>query len=126
MTWRGRNSEAPTEIFIPPHFNPKKISIITENSIDQKIIANAVTVFPDVEGPMVTTGHRVLVWDDAEPSENKKTMHFILIVNDEDRPTSSKELKLIQAKIIKSLRRKKSPVFLLGKVRPEKAPKIHK
>jgi hypothetical protein len=132
MVWRGRNSEAPTEIFLPKHFDLKKTLLMTEKKmirgLEKKITfspskLNEVLLRKDLEGDE-NSGTRIFLFDDREPKESEETFHFVLIAEEGDQRSSDSELETLQKGLVKKLFRKESPLYLLGKMvidRPKKA-----
>lgn len=87
LTWRGRNTDAPTEIFLPREFTGDQILVITD-----KRILNGLPLRTSIDNSqnevMLTAdttngGHRLLVWDDADTDETSTSWHYALVVKRE-------------------------------------------
>lgn len=87
LTWRGRHSEAPTEIFLPREFTGDQIMVITEKRVHNGLTArtspdhsqNEVMLTADT----TNGGHRLLVWDDADTDETSTSWHYALVAKRE-------------------------------------------
>ena len=110
LTWRGKHSDAPSEIFLPRHFNLSKTVVM----VDDKIFLSpeSFTAIPDfVEG-----GSRLMV-----SSENDSLYHFALAIErrPEDR-LSPVEWETIRKNIYEKIKQEKSILRLQGKIRFDK------
>ncbi|GEM_PF-5737351 len=133
LVWRGRKSNAPTEVFIPRHFNLDKLLLITEQKIRYGIgdklaptgESNEFFVKQSIDGNS-DSGHRLFIYDDRDNRENKNSFHFLALgeINEAKIPGPD-QLKKIQTLLIKKLKQKKSPLFLMGKVRIDKPKKAY-
>ncbi len=94
MAFKGTNSNLPTEIFIPPHFNENLIYLVTESEIK------------------IHKGKSLNYW--AIP--NSSGLHFILLINGNFTQEYLSDLQENLKNAI--LVEKRSPIFLAGKVRP--------
>jgi hypothetical protein len=133
LVWRGRKSNAPTEIFIPRHFKLDKLLLITEQKIQygigDKLVptgeSNEFFVRPAIDG-VIDSGHRLFVYDDKDSRENKNSFHYLALGEiDEAKIPGPDQLKKIQTLLRKKLVQKKSPLFLMGKVRIDKPKKAY-
>jgi len=122
LVWKGRKSEAPTEVYLPRHFDKDKTLIITEKhvfygkDIPTTATGNVDEVFMtrDYQGE----GHRLFIFDDIEDSE---TYHFALAVELSPEEVNSKHLlKRIRKKILAQIKREHSPLRFLGKFKMDK------
>lgn len=122
--WRGRAANAPTEMFLPRDFDPSKTTVITEAVIKQGLArdaqpantANEVLLTADTfQAPadQAGSGHRLLVWDDADASENvEEGIHFALVVEHTD-DMSADDLAELQAALKQRVQdEKQSPIYL--------------
>lgn len=82
LVWRGRASEAPTEIFLPASFS--NIAVVTDKRVLAGLatttastgFANEILLLADNAG-----GRRLLVWDDIDSGETATGWHYVLVVN---------------------------------------------
>lgn len=87
LTWRGRNSIAPTEFFLPPEFTGDQLVVITDKRIVQGLVSrnapdnsqNEVMLNTESDG-----SKRLLVWDDVDVGETATDWHYALIVKREN------------------------------------------
>lgn len=117
--WRGRKADAPTEIYVPRSFNPVLTTVITDKVIEQgvglsitpKHTTNEVMLTKDAD-QWANSGHRLLVWDDADADENTDSMHYALIV-EHTSDMDADELKTLQDALNQRiLQEKTSAVYL--------------
>jgi hypothetical protein len=121
LIWSGKKSDAPTEVFLPPHFSPQDVILITDKRIYNKGIPNAVQnksgeaiIIEDRERES-GSGNLLIVWDDhVEGEDPDSSIHFLIAVCAGNEYTYS-----LLADIQKDLRNrilwdKKSPVYLTG------------
>lgn len=123
LAWRGRKSEAPTEIYIPAHFDLSKTMVMT----DRKILKNLSLLNMDQKGindeimmkqAGKESGSSLFIFDDKENSKKDESYHFALVVEmNTDKFLAQKELMKIHGQLISLLKREQSPLYLLGKVR---------
>jgi hypothetical protein len=86
LTWRGRNSNAPTELFLPREFSGDQVMVVTDKRIYQSLnsrntpdnSANEVMLTTDMVG-----ANRLLVWDDVDTDETANSWHYVLVVKRE-------------------------------------------
>jgi len=123
LVWRGRKSEAPTEIYLPHHFDPKKTLILTENHIfygkgipsSPKGSKNEIFLMKDLFGK----GHRLFIYDD--PEEGEWPYHFTLSVELSNKQVKSESLwKEFRKQIFTQIKKEASPLRFLGKVKMDK------
>ena len=133
LVWRGKKSKAPTEVFLPRHFNLDKLLLITDKKIQYGIgdklaptgESNEFFIKKDVES-IEGSGHRLFIYDDKDNRENKNSFHFLALGEiDEAKIPGPEELKKIHMLLYKKLKQEKSPLFLLGKVRIDKPKKAY-
>lgn len=120
LTWRGRRSNAPTELFIPRHFDYSKLVVITDAAIadDLKISSkpngtvNEILLTKDMSRQ---GGHNLYIWDDQDKSENSDSYHFALIYT-ENKTNKGYNKETIQHVVQRYIDQKKNPVFLINKM----------
>lgn len=116
LAWTGKNSDKPSEIYLPRHFDPNQLTVISDKRVYlagslpslQKPNQSAHEAVFRSEGP--EKGHRLWVWDDSKPSE--PSPHFVLVLHDVKLDMA--KASAIQKAISQRLLAKKSPVFLTG------------
>jgi endoglycosylceramidase len=114
LAWKGKNSNAPTEIFIPPHFDLSSTYLITENEIQN--LGNLSTNDIKVDNTSKSVGHTVYIWNRVMHSD----YHFALIVPKE---FSREYLVFLQTKLKQRIFiDEKSPIYLTGDVKIDKVP----
>ena len=137
LVWRGRTSDAPTELFIPEPFDPAKLAVITDavvvdglmpreepNQTRDEVMAVYVgggkLAFPGQGGATTGGSHRLLVWDDMSPGENLASRHYVLIVVKSSADALPREwLSTLKAELDETiLRRHVSPVYFMGDLPP--------
>ena len=103
LVFKEIKSEAPTEIFIPSHFNLNSTYLITENKI--------LNLSDSQDESIKITGHTLYYWAEKNPSN----LYFSLLVDG----NFNKEYLTFLQKNLKNIIQieQKSPVFLNGKVR---------
>ncbi|WDE09132.1 ricin-type beta-trefoil lectin domain protein [Thalassomonas viridans] len=116
--WRGRNSDAPTEIYLPRLMQSQNLVIITDKGIHQNLPLSTTPNQSNNEVMLSTdphkqagAGHLLRIWDDADAGENTSTMHFALII-DGNAGLGSGDLVKLQSAINQMLAQGKSPVYL--------------
>ena len=123
LTWKGRTSDAPTEIFIPKQYASDQLLVITESRIyNQTLVKDAVPLNTADEAVLLTdmpgqanAGSRLLIWDDLSGTENADTIHFAVIAPEAGLTTS--ETAVLQAALTHKLQvLKKNPVYMTGKM----------
>ncbi|MDC0253702.1 glycoside hydrolase family 5 protein [Bacteriovoracales bacterium] len=117
MVWRGRKSNAPTEIYLPPHFKMEETILMTEEFIGKgrEVRKNKNQLLfssPDVLKKINKSGERVIIWN------GKDSFHFILAIK--KNKLDLEELKLIQKNIIEMIHNKKSPLFFTSRIKIDK------
>lgn len=134
FVWRGRNSNAPTEIFIPRHFELDKTIVITE----KKIVTDLSQIKSSPDGEMNELfkradipktndgGTRLFIYDDHDPRETDQHFHYAIIAQGHQKSSfKSMDLSKFQYLMWKKIMRKESPLFLRGAVRIEKPKKAY-
>jgi len=88
LTWRGRQSNAPTEIFIPKQIIPDQLLLITDCRIYNRTLTkdtppdntdNEAVLISDIPGQK-DAGYRLIIWDDTKEGFEDESIHFALIV----------------------------------------------
>ncbi|MFZ9001003.1 MAG: hypothetical protein ACO20H_06845 [Bacteriovoracaceae bacterium] len=110
ISWKGKNLAAPTEVFLPRHFNLKRTVVITNDHSNAMNVPSKVKIKDDYEGG----GHRLLIYDQSESSETR--FAFIVELKEGEVYTESK-LKWFQNKIANKLKNGKNPLYLRGKIK---------
>ncbi len=120
LAWRGRTSDAPTEIYIPRHMNPAQLTVITEKGVFKNLTVNAALTQANNEVALITdphkqsgSGHVVLVWDDADRGETAQSYHFALVI-DGNAGLSDAQLNTLQQAVAQSVNNEQSPVYLVN------------
>jgi hypothetical protein len=117
--WRGRHSEAPTEIFLPRHFDMEKAFVMTDKHVFTEIKTEATGLKHEVftQRDSLDGGHRLFIFDDALKGG---PYHFALIVEQAGKKTlNEKRLKAIQRQIKKRIAKEENPLRLKGIVWPD-------
>lgn len=117
LAWRGRTSDAPTELFIPRHMNANNITVVTDAGVYKHMRVNAplsqqaneVAVVSDTSSS--DGGHAVFIWDDVDAHESEGSYHFALVI-DGDANLSDQQLSELQASLVYTVNNETSPVYL--------------
>jgi len=119
LAWRGRTSDAPTEIYVPRHMDPTQLVVVTDAGVHKNLTVNAGLNQSDNEVALITdpnkqagSGHLVLVWDDIDSGETDSSYHFALVV-DGNAGLSDADLNTLQQALAQSVNNEKSPVYLV-------------
>ncbi|EMJ90121.1 cellulase family glycosylhydrolase [Leptospira meyeri] len=124
VIWKGRYSEAPTEVYLPNHFDPTKVILVSEKKIYNQSIpttpnqeTNEVIITPD-RNREVGSGNILHIWDDLDLDENpNSSYHYVLVVDGGSTSYSLQTLQEIQSKLnTRILLEQKSPIYLTGKM----------
>ncbi len=120
LVWRGCNSDAPTEIYIPRHFDIAGLSVITDQGIFTDLTENPVLSHIRSEVALITdpqkqegAGHLVLVWDDSDNRYDAPDYHYALVI-DGNSGLSDNELHHLQQVLTATVNSERSPVYLTG------------
>ena len=116
LPFGGRTSEAPTELFLPRHFDMDKALVLTDklvlNSIPKKPTGRAHEVFTMKDSK--EGGNRLFIFNDHK---DKKGYHFALIVERKGKKSwNLKKLKELQKDIITRVRKEENPLRFKGLV----------
>ncbi|EKJ87694.1 cellulase (glycosyl hydrolase family 5) [Leptospira meyeri serovar Hardjo str. Went 5] len=124
VIWKGRYSDAPTEVYLPNHFDPTKVILVSEKKIYNQSIpttpnqeTNEVIITPD-RNREVGSGNILHIWDDLDLDENpNSSYHYVLVVDGGITSYSLQTLQEIQSKLnTRILLEQKSPIYLTGKM----------
>jgi hypothetical protein len=123
LIWKGRSSEAPTEIYLPPHIDPLQAVVITEKRLYNRTLFGAVTqgineaVFVADRSRVAGSGSVLVLWDDIDGDENDESLHYAIVVDGAGSSFSDGDLLQLQSKLNQRiLVEKKSPIYLTGKM----------
>ncbi|MFT0138285.1 cellulase family glycosylhydrolase [Alcanivoracaceae bacterium MT1] len=117
--WRGRNSDAPTEIFLPRDMSWDPLLVLTDQQIKDGTLgvtsrpantANEIMLTHDADR---AGGRRLLVWDDPDAGESESSIHFALLVIGAHN-YSPDDLRDLQRALKTTLSQHRSPVYLTG------------
>lgn len=120
LTWRGRKSEAPTEVFLPREFTGDQIMVVTDKRVFNGLTA---TTTPDssqnevmLTADTANGGHRLLVWDDVDSDETDNSWHYALVVKREAGDgVDPTQLATLQQELNRTIvTGKLSPVYFTG------------
>ncbi|WP_322074821.1 hypothetical protein [Burkholderia cepacia] len=123
VTWRGRKSDAPTEIALPVNWKYQNIAIITDTQVHNgDLIPNS--PFTQTKNEIALTSDsvsrkalRALIWTDPDPLDKPDTIHFALLVNQDNLSSpavSTLQLQAIRDSMINALCKQKRSVVYLG------------
>lgn len=119
--WRDNASTAPTEIYIPRHFDLNQMLVITNHAIFNKSLKqqnepsntrNEVLITKD-GSELANAGKRLFIWNDEAKSVSS-SLHFALIA--EGVNMSKQELISLQQAIKQHLERGENPIYLTGQM----------
>ncbi|MFG2196032.1 hypothetical protein [Streptomyces sp. NPDC048639] len=139
VSWRGRHSDGPTEVYLPPGFDPAATAVVTDRTTQYGFtVRNASANTPDevmiADDPHTThssaagRGHRLVVFDDQgerpgnDAEDDTDTWHYALVVADPDAADTAR-LQDIRAELNAAVqgdpshgRQPTNPVQLVGKL----------
>jgi hypothetical protein len=124
LVWRGRNSEAPTEIFLPRHFDLSRTVLMTKNvlTVLKKLpdtpIGKGNEIF--IQNKIKGGGQQIFIYDDPDQGENSDSYHFAFIV-ELNKLKSLKSFEKIRKGLLKSLNQEKSPIIFQGPFKSDRA-----
>lgn len=123
LIWQGRHSDAPTELFLPPHMDAANLVILTEAVIHNRDLVknapltntpNEIALTSDPAQPS-SAATRLLVWDDPDPGEDDASLHFLLVANLPKVIYTTSVLTQLQAALRTRIQvQGQSPLYLLG------------
>lgn len=120
MVWRGRQADAPTELFIPNSFTPNKTTVLTDKQIVQGLAvtntanntANEVLLVND-PAQWSGSGYNLLVWDDVDSDENSTdSIHYAVVVEHAEAMDLAELKQLQQALNQRLLKEQQSALYL--------------
>ena len=123
MVWQGNKALGPTEIYLPPHFRKRSLTVMTEQIIKKGLGRQSkpkqhVFSLPDILPVSPKTGERVFIWNQ---DKIKGQLHFFLAIKEnKEHPLDKKSLKILQQSIKKTIKKHQSPLFFRGKVKIDK------
>lgn len=122
-SWMGGESVAPSEFFLPRHFDPAALSLVTR---DQLVVAGSLNQsgkLSNAPNELALTpelidadahGFRLFNWDDRSADQKARQPNFLLVVQDPN--LDERELRSLQSGITKMLDAGRSPVYLTGRM----------
>ncbi len=133
LTWQGQESSAPTEIFIPKHFDINNLTVITDQQVFQGNPLNNpengdIWGTQDI-GSNNSSGYKLMIQSDLvnSPISNPDNFHYALIVDKNTLNSSS--LEQIQTSVTETIQQQQRPVYLTGKMQgneyPDEAPQTY-
>jgi endoglycosylceramidase len=116
--WQGRFSEAPTELFVPSHFELDRLLVVTERGVWNRRLTSRDAPRHTRDEVLLTsdragdgTSHRLLVWDDVSDDEQSNGLHFVLVAElAAELPEAT--LEALPRRILQRLGQGRSPVYL--------------
>ncbi|TGK17653.1 cellulase family glycosylhydrolase [Leptospira kmetyi] len=123
LIWKGRSSEAPSEIFLPPHFSSSNLIVVSDSKIYNKNLSSTIqnvsneSVLISDPDRVADSGSLFVSWDDPDAGEDSEKIHYVLIVDGNGVSYSDDFLASLQFDLNQRiLAEKKSPVYLIGKM----------
>lgn len=120
LTWRGRRSDAPTEIFVPRHIDVEKLVVITDARISTTLSVsnkpngekNEILLTKDISRQ---GGHNLYIWDDKDKDEHNESYHFALMYL-EDEASKKLNRNSVQFALKTLINKEVNPVYLIDKM----------
>ncbi|BDA77696.1 hypothetical protein LPTSP3_g06260 [Leptospira kobayashii] len=124
LIWKGRNSDAPTEIYLPPHIDPNQTVLISEKRIYNKSLPTSPNqepneaIFINDRNRETGSGNLVVLWDDPDQEEDlTSSYHYVLLVDAQGISPGNPMLQDLQTKLNnRILLERKSPIYFTGKM----------
>ncbi|WP_243393324.1 cellulase family glycosylhydrolase [Leptospira perolatii] len=124
LIWKGRNSDSPSEIYLPPHFSRSELILVTEKRVYNKNLNDAIgdqsdeAVIVSDFGRQSGSGDLLVLWDDLDPTEDgAESVHYALVIDGTGLNLSESYLSGLQLELNQRiLSERKSPIFLTGKM----------
>lgn len=125
LVWRGKSSNAPTEVYIPRHFNLETTLVMTEKklifNLKDKLLAptgESDEIFHQKDlADSDIGGTRLFAYDDDARGENQKDYHFLLIVDLDASSPDLADLSELQHDLVQRLKTERSPIYLTGRIK---------
>lgn len=123
--WRGRKSEAPTEIYLPRHMAAEHLAVVSERRIvsDGLRVRNAAQgtadeiLLADDPDRAAGAGHRLLVWDTPDAGESTDSVHYVFVLDTGGARVDAARLASLQAQLSARLGEQHlSPFYFAGKM----------
>ncbi len=128
LVWRGKTSTAPTEVYIPRHFNLETTLVMTEKKLFFNLKDKFLTPTGEADeifhqkdlSDSELGGTRLFVFDDNDATENQKDFHFLLVVDMESETPDPGALDELRHDLIQRLKSERSPIYLTGRIKIKK------
>ena len=85
LVWKGRSSQAPTQIFLPPQVDPATTAVITDTGVRNGVRPGSAGSANEVRFVPGRGGGQLLYWTDPAPGQTAETRHFAVVVPDAPR-----------------------------------------
>ncbi|EPG74538.1 hypothetical protein LEP1GSC058_2632 [Leptospira fainei serovar Hurstbridge str. BUT 6] len=124
VIWKGRKSEAPTEIFLPPHFSAQDVILITDKRIYNKGLPNSIqnenaeAILVQDRNRQSGSGNLLILWDDLASGEDSDTsIHFAIAIDAANISFNDSVLLNLQNSLKTKIQmNNQSPVYMTGKM----------
>ena len=127
LTWRGKNSAAPTELFVPHAYGAAGLAVITDseirviNGVDATADSapGGISLLKDAVSSDPTAGYRLMVWDDASTLGEQKQWHYALLIQRKaGESLDNAALATLQGELSNTIiTQHKNPSVMLGKLK---------
>jgi endoglycosylceramidase len=125
LTWRGKNSTAPSELFIPNGYGATELAVITDreirifNGVDANAsnVTSTISLLQDAVLPGdAKSGYRLMIWDDASQLGEQNEWHYALVVQRKPgQAWDSAVLSNLQRDLNKAIvMQHQNPAYMLG------------
>lgn len=120
VTWRGRNSNKPSEILLPKSIETDELIIITETGLFEKFAFKAPQTSGDTVVKLISdsdaspSATRLIVHDKGASVDEQNTMHFVLAIDGANNHFSERQLKNLREEITRMIKQEKNPLWLTG------------
>ena len=125
LTWRGKSSAAPTELYVPEIYGTD-LAVITDREIrvlnaadaGGNAVSGSISLLKDRVAVAGKTGSRLLIWDDLSHLGEKDQWHYALVVQRNAGETWAPAfLASVQQALNSSIvSQRRNPVYLLGEL----------
>lgn len=125
LTWQGQVSSAPTEIFIPKHFDINNLTILTDGGAFQgnpleQAANDDLWATQDLDGNE-NAGYRLMIQTDAATPAEQNIFHYALIVDNNELNEAA--LNQLQADITETIQQQQlRPIYLTGNMQGNEYP----